>query len=152
MLRIYTTKDIINDNITKRERIMKALIVDDDFTNRVLLQGLISKYAEVHVAVNGSEACDAVQSALDANVPYDLICLDVMMPEMDGHEALNIIREREEKAGINLGQGSKIIMITGRGDSKSIMSSFSQNCDAYLVKPIDKQKLIAELTKLSIIN
>jgi len=130
---------------------MKTLIVDDDLTNRIILQGIMSKMGDVHVAVNGTEACEAVKIALNENNAYDLICLDVMMPEMDGHEALKRIRSHESDAGIHIGQGAKIIMITGLDDSKNIMQSFNKNCDAYLVKPIDKQKLIDQLAELSLI-
>ena len=66
---------------------MKTLIVEDDFTSRLLLQEILKRFGEIHIAVNGKEAVAAVRSAMDAGVPYDLICLDMMMPEMDGREA-----------------------------------------------------------------
>ncbi|NCC53452.1 MAG: response regulator, partial [Spartobacteria bacterium] len=71
---------------------MKTLIVDDDFTNRILLQAIMEEYGVAHIAVNGREAVDAVCMAMDDGVPYDLVCLDIMMPEMDGQEALKAIR------------------------------------------------------------
>ncbi|MCK5684725.1 response regulator [bacterium] len=129
----------------------KILIVDDDFTNRLLLQELLKSYGPVHVAVNGKEAVDAITSALHENQPYDFVCLDIMMPEMDGHEALKKIRETEKNEGIMPGQGLKILMTTALGDSTNIMSSFKEECDGYLVKPIAKAKLIEQLTKMSLI-
>ena len=63
---------------------MKTLIVEDDFTSRLLLQELLRRFGPCHVAVNGVEAVDAVTAALTANAPYDLICLDIMMPVMGG--------------------------------------------------------------------
>ena len=131
---------------------MKTLVVDDDFTNRILLQGILSKFSDVHVAVSGDEACEAVRNALAENAPYDLICLDVMMPGMSGNIALTLIREFEVNAGISLGQGAKIMMITGVNDSRSIMKSFTENCDAYLVKPVSKQKIVDELTGLGLLK
>ena len=89
---------------------MKTLIVDDDFTNRLLLQELLRPHGQSHVAVNGREAVDAVGVALEAKEPYDLICLDIMMPEMDGQEALGKIRALEEKHRLKVGiKGAKII-------------------------------------------
>jgi two-component system chemotaxis response regulator CheY len=54
---------------------MKTLIVEDDFTSRVLLQELLKSYGPSHIAVNGKEAIDAVRMSLEKEEPYDLICL-----------------------------------------------------------------------------
>lgn len=126
---------------------MKVLVVDDDFTNRILLQEILNTYGTVHVAVNGKEAVKAVSSAIKTNQPYDLACLDIMMPEMDGKKALKKIRSEERKAGIVTGRGMKIIMITAVDDSKSIMSTFKDDCDGYIIKPISRKKLIEQLEK-----
>ena len=67
---------------------MKTLIVEDDFTSRLLLQEILKRYGAVHIAVNGREAVDAVRAAAESDESYDLICLDIMMPEMDGYQAL----------------------------------------------------------------
>ena len=131
---------------------MKTLIVDDDFTNRLLLQELLKGYGPAHVAVNGKEAVDATRTALEANESYDLICLDIMMPEMDGQEALTAIRAAEVKAGVPIGDGVKVIMTTALSDNKNVMQSFRKYCDAYLVKPIEGRKLLEELRKLELIS
>ena len=65
---------------------IKTLIVEDDFACRKALQIFLSEYGNCFIAVNGCEAVEAVRQALDEDQPYDLICLDIMMPEMDGHE------------------------------------------------------------------
>ncbi len=70
---------------------MKCLIVEDDFTARKLLLACLSKHAECDVAVNGKEAIQAFYTAIKEK-PYDLLCLDIYMPEMDGQEALRVIR------------------------------------------------------------
>jgi len=67
---------------------MKTLIAEDDFTGRLLLQEILKRYGALHIAVNGKEAVEAVRTAMDAGEPYDLVCLDIMMPEMDGYQAL----------------------------------------------------------------
>jgi two-component system chemotaxis response regulator CheY len=121
---------------------MKALIAEDDFTSRLLLQKFLSPFGEVHVAVNGAEALEAFREAKKGGEPYGLVCLDIMMPEMDGQEVLKEIRGLEEAAGINLGQGTKIIMTTALKDRVNVMTAFREQCDAYLSKPIDRQKLV----------
>jgi len=130
---------------------MKTLIVEDDFTSRVLLQELLKRYGASHVAVNGREAVEAVRCALQADAPYDLICLDIMMPVMDGLEALKQIRALEMEHGLT-SRGTKIVMTTALGDIPSVATAFSGLCDSYLTKPISKDKLQAELRQLDFIQ
>jgi two-component system chemotaxis response regulator CheY len=67
---------------------MKILVVEDDFTSRILLQRYLSSYGDCHIAINGKEAVGAFKDSLKENQPYDLICMDIIMPEMSGQEAL----------------------------------------------------------------
>ena len=132
---------------------MKTLIVEDDFQTRSLFSTILSKYGICHVAVNGKEALDAVERAFDENIPYDLICMDIMMPVMDGQEALLELRRMEEQRGIK-GLGiTKVIMITGLDDSKNIIKAFRQGqCEAFLPKPLDKNKLLGHIRDLGLIE
>jgi len=131
---------------------MKTLIVEDDFTSRLLLQELLKGYGPSHVAVNGKEAVEATRLALEAGEPYDLICLDIMMPEMDGQQALREIRAQEEARGIISSNGAKIVMTTALGDLKNVSAAYSGLCDGYLTKPIQKAKLLEELRKLGLMS
>jgi two-component system chemotaxis response regulator CheY len=124
---------------------MRALIVEDDFTSRLLLQTFISKYGECHVAVNGKEAVAAFRASLADAKPYDVICMDVMMPEMDGRTAVSEIRALEEAGGTFSTRGVKIIMTTALDDPTDVIQSFRVLCDAYLVKPIDTAKLLNQI-------
>ena len=129
---------------------MKTLIVEDDFTSRLLLQEFLKSYGPSHVAVNGNEAVEAVGLALEAGEPYDLICLDILMPEMDGQTALKEIRALEESQGIASTRGAKIIMTTALDDPANVMHAFYELCDAYVFKPIAKAKLLQELEKMGL--
>lgn len=131
---------------------MKTLIVEDDFTSRLLLQELLKSHGPYHIAVNGKEAIEAVRVALETDEPYDLICLDIMMPQMDGQQALKEIRFLEEDRGINSSNGAKIIMTTALGDVKNASAAYLNLCDAYLTKPIQKAKLLEELRQLGMIQ
>lgn len=132
---------------------MKTLIVEDDFLARELLSTLISQYGECHLVKNGVEALETLTRALDANEPYDLVCLDIMMPKMDGQQTLLELRKLEEDRGISGDQQTKVIMITAIDDSKNIMKAFRQgHCEAYLTKPLDREKLIDHLKTLGLIT
>ncbi len=130
---------------------MKILIVDDDFVSRLLLQELLKNIGPSHIAVNGKEAVEAVRIALEAREPYDLICLDIMMPGMNGQEALKQIRRIEEKAGIRALNTAKIIMTTALADEANVVEAARHHCDYFLVKPIQKVKLMEALHKLKLI-
>lgn len=130
---------------------MKCLIVEDDFAARKLLQVYLSDYADCFIAVNGHEAVEAIREALEEGESYDLICLDIMMPEMDGHKALEAIRQVEKEHGIGGLDGVKVIMTTALDDSKNIMGAFRTGCEAYIVKPIRKEKLFEEIKQLGLL-
>ena len=131
---------------------MKALIVEDDFSSRILLQELLAPYGQCHIAVNGREAVSAYHIALDAGQPYDLVCLDIIMPEMDGHAALKEMRAMEELERIDSTHGAKIIMTTALGDVKNVAAAYKAMCDGYLVKPVDKAKLLGLLDELKVLD
>ena len=129
---------------------MKTLIVEDDFTSRLFLQTFLSRYGECHIAVNGVEAVEAFRAAAGNGSSYDLICMDIMMPEMDGQEALGQIRALEEARGVRPPHGVKIVMTTALKEMKEVFRSFNALCDAYLAKPIDTAELLARLRSLGL--
>ncbi len=131
---------------------MKALIVEDDLTSRILLQRILAPHGICDVATDGVEALKAFRLAWQEGAPYDLICLDIMMPNMDGQEVLREIRSFEKKKGIDGLSGVKIIMTTAASDSKNILGAFRKQCEAYLVKPILKAKLVSQIHALGLLQ
>ena len=130
---------------------MKSLVVEDDFAARKLMQRWLSQVSDCDIAVNGIEAVDAFNEALKEGVPYDLVCLDIMMPQMDGHQALEAIRQIESEQGIVGLDSVKVIMTTALDDSKRVLGAFREGCEGYIVKPVKKQKLLTEMEKLGLI-
>jgi two-component system chemotaxis response regulator CheY len=130
---------------------MKMLVAEDDSTSRLLLEVILKEYGTVQSCANGREAVVAFRNALEAGQPYNLVCLDIMMPEMDGKEALRQIRAIENSRGISSTQGVKTIMITALGDVKNMFEAYKELCDAYVVKPVQKNIFLEELRKLGLI-
>jgi len=131
---------------------LRALLVEDDFTSRLLMQTFLARYGDCHIAVNGCEAVEAYRLALEQRRRYDLICMDIMMPEMDGREAVRQIRAMEEAQGILSTYGAKIIMTTALGQVKEVIRCFRELCDAYLVKPIDLGQLLAHMKSCKLVE
>lgn len=131
---------------------MKILIVEDDFTSRILLQKFLSQFGECHIAVSGEEALEAFRRATILRDPYDLICMDIIMRGMDGKETVRIIRTIEESMGLLPPRGVKIIMTTAMTGLRDVMDSFDNLCDAYLFKPVDTGKLLGHLKELHLLN
>jgi len=109
---------------------------------------LLSSYGDCDVAVDGKEAVQAFRSALEEKEPYDLICLDVMMPELDGQAVLRVTRRIEEEVGAPISGRVKIIMTTSLDDRKNVMEAIQSQIDAYIIKPGDKKTLMEELQSL----
>jgi len=130
---------------------LKALIVEDDFTSRIVLQNLLEPYGESHIAVNGKEAISAFKLATAQGKPYETILLDIKMTEMDGHAVLKEIRSMEEEAGIHGHDGVKIIMTSALSDKKNILQAFKSQCEAYIVKPVSQEKLDKHLEEFGLI-
>ncbi|AFG37921.1 response regulator [Spirochaeta africana] len=131
---------------------MRFLIVEDDLGSRRLLEAISRRYGAANVAVNGSEAVEAFQLAWQEQKPYDVIFLDIMMPEKDGLEALTEIRAHEKELGIAPGKEVKVIMTTALEDPRTVVKAYYDGeATGYLVKPIKAEKIAEELRKLGML-
>ncbi|WKY47877.1 response regulator [Eubacteriaceae bacterium ES3] len=131
---------------------MKILIVEDDMISRRFLSKFLSQYGECDVVVDGMEALDAYLIAEKEEDPYDLICLDIMMPKIDGVKVLKAIRDFEAQRGISKEEQVKIIVTTALSDTEFVNQAFELGCEAYAAKPLDTEKLVEVMKQLGIIN
>ncbi len=130
---------------------MKILIVEDDSTSRLILNKMLEEYGECIVARDGLEGLDKYKKNMEKGLNFDLICLDIMMPRLNGNEVLEKIRKFEKGKEIKWEERVRIVMttaLTGYGDVKE---SFRNLCDGYIMKPYRKDKIKLELKKLNLI-
>jgi two-component system, chemotaxis family, chemotaxis protein CheY len=129
----------------------KFLVVDDDRTCRFLLSELLARLGDCSTASNGRDALEIIGIALKASAHFDAVCLDIMMPQMDGHAVLKEIRRLEAAYGDSKCAPTKVIMTTALSGYEHFHRAFVEECDAYLVKPITKAILDRQLARLGIV-
>lgn len=131
---------------------MRILIAEDDMTSRLLLRKLLEPYGACDVVIDGKEAVEACRLAHQENDPFRLICLDIMMPEMDGKAALKAIRADEDAQRLLPSRCAKIVMTTALQDLDTVTTAYRELCDGYLVKPIQREKLLGLLKDLELVT
>lgn len=129
---------------------MRILIAEDDMVSRKFLSKFLSQYGECDLVIDGLEAIDAYMMALKDKEPYDLVCLDIMMPKVDGVKVLKAIKDLENQRGVE--HKAKIIMTTALSEAQFVQKAFEYGCDAYASKPIDIAKFEQVLEKLGFIK
>jgi two-component system chemotaxis response regulator CheY len=132
---------------------VKCLIVEDDPASSRVLEHMISRYGTFDVIENGTKALDMFRQAHENKSPYDLILMDIMLPETSGLLSTLAIRELETHMNIPQAQRVKVIMTTALDDPRTVMKSlYESDANSYLVKPIRLQKLEDELRLLKLIS
>ncbi len=133
---------------------LKILIVEDEFISRTLLKEMLTPFGDCDVVMDGLEALDVLAESykLPGN-NYDLVCLDIMMPKMSGHEVLREMRRIESERGLFGADTAKVFMVSALDDAKNIMEALVEGrCQAYLTKPISRARLEENLRQLKLIE
>ena len=127
---------------------MKVLIVDDELVSRKKMQSIMAQFASCEAAETGGQALESFKKAWDNWTPYDLISLDISMPDMNGMDVLFEIREMEKDRGIPMERKVKIMMVTSHADKDTIITAVTAGCDNYIVKPFNRTSVVSKLSKL----
>jgi len=131
---------------------LHCLVVDDDEVGRELLILHLQGIARCDTAENGRDALEKYVANLGSN-PYDLIFLDIVMPELDGNETAKTIRRMELERGITPDKGVNIIVLSSLNTPQDIIKSYvSAQSAAHLVKPLKVEKLKKTLHQLGLIT
>ncbi len=131
---------------------MRILVLEDEFISRNVMMEILSPLGHVDTAETGTEAVEKFRKAIEQGEHYDAVFLDIMVPEMSGQDVLKNIRMLEEQFGIFSLSGTKVIMTTALGDFGNVKAAFKQQCEAYLIKPIDRDKVLSTLDGLGLIR
>lgn len=131
---------------------MRILIVDDDYSTSKLLARYLAAVGECEIVSNGEIAIDLFKRSYCEKYPFDLICLDIMMPEMNGHETLQEIRKIENDEQVQIGEGVKVLMVSALSDDDTVLRSFMELCDGYVVKPLNREDLYEKLQEIELLN
>jgi two-component system chemotaxis response regulator CheY len=131
---------------------MKILIVEDDNDSRRYIHKILSDYGKCDLTVDGIEAIEAFLMALDENEPYDLLCIDIMMPKVNGLKAIKITKDIERQKGVKGNNRTKIVVISALTDKSLIEQCMQYGYDRYIVKPYDVDEVINTLQELNLIK
>ena len=130
---------------------VRCLVVDDDELGRELIAHYLEGVAVCDMAENGLKAVDMFRTAFEGGTSYDLVILDIVMPEMDGHTAAKEIRLIEKEWGVSINDGVNIMVISSLNTPSDVIQAYvSAQSVAHLVKPVQPDKLLATLGKLGI--
>lgn len=131
---------------------LNMLIVDDEIMNQKLMRHILAKYGIHDFASNGVEAVQLFMLAHENKTPYDVVFMDVMMPELDGHLATEQIRAFERKMGIT-GKESAIFMVTCLDSHDNICKAFFHDyCTDYITKPVNMQKILDKMREYGLLQ
>ena len=129
---------------------MRSLVVDDARVTQLILEKILGFYGDCQVAGNGTEAMQAVAAAFDERRPFDLICLDMGLPDFGGLQLLTKIRAFEEERQIADEQRVRVIAITAASDAATV-KAVMQMGDGYILKPINRERLIRDIQNFGLI-
>ncbi|NLE39291.1 MAG: response regulator [Pirellulaceae bacterium] len=130
----------------------KFLVVDDDPVSGQMLREILSPYGQCDVVLGGKEAIDAVRNSMANDSPYDLVCLDILMPDIGGHDVLREIRRMEAEEGVAGSTNVKVIMTTALRDSKHCLQAFREGCESYITKPVKATEMLQQMNALGVLT
>ena len=124
---------------------MRILVVDDELVSREKMKNIMSSLGECDEVASGQEALKAFSDARTDGKQYDLITLDISMPEMDGTEVLERIRTLENEDGISKDSQVRIMMVTATSEKDTILTCIKAGCNDYIMKPFNMETVVKKL-------
>ena len=122
---------------------MKVLVAEDDLASGKFMQKLLSKYGEVVLARDGIAAVDEFVNAVRTNDGCDLICMDIMMPKLDGIAATKAIRDMERPDAVEI----PIIAMTANAFEEDARKCVEAGMNAHLSKPLQMDVVVGTIAE-----
>ena len=116
----------------------KILLVDDSETVLLIEQMILKK--EPYQLITAKNGVEGVEKALETRP--DLILMDVVMPEMNGFEAVRWLRQRDATRAV------PIVMVTTKAEAESMEAGYKSGCSDYITKPIDSTELLTKVRNI----
>ncbi len=137
-----TVSEIANSESRLKSLFMKSLIIDNDPIDRNLLKDTLTNFGKCQMVTSGKIAIALVKKALKTSTYFDVIALNPDLPDRDGIEILLDIRSAEEEAEFQNTKRSLIFMLASHWSKDRAVVAFSAGCDDYILKPLDKEKVV----------
>lgn len=132
---------------------MKSMIVDDDTFSRRILEKMLAPFGECIAEPEASSALATFLASLESKQYFNLICCDILMPVMDGHELLSKIRKAETEARIPSSRSVNVIMTSSAATPENVKEALVKGrCSTFLVKPVKRERLYKELRTLKLVS
>jgi len=126
---------------------LSVLVAEDNEVNALLMRSLLTRLGhQAVITTNGEEALESWLSAKSAGTPYDLVLMDIQMPQLDGIETTKRIRARE---AAQPGRQTPILALTANTLVEDRYACFEAGMDGFLIKPLDRDKLADALAGLA---
>lgn len=131
---------------------MRILVVDDEMVSRKKMAKILSSVGNIKEAETGSQALTLFKDALDRGEPFELISLDVGLPDMNGTDILVELRDAEAQASLPGYRPVKVLMVTAHSDRDTVITSIQAGCDEYVVKPFTPDLVSRKLIKMGLLE
>ena len=127
---------------------MRSLVVDDEYSSRMMLKRLLDGFGRCSIASDGAAALSEHALACSQGTPFDLICLDIRMPGMSGLDVLEQIRLREAGEGPK----ARVLIVSSLSDRETVFHAVQRRCNGFLLKPVALSALEEKLKHLGLLG
>ena len=127
---------------------MQILIVDDEMVSRTKLEAIMSSRGQCQTATCGNQALDLYERSLTDGNGFDLVMLDIGMPDLQGDQVLKRLRKMEN----NGPHRAAVVMVTARSDQANVLTCLNNGCDAYITKPFNAKAIDEKLARLGLVD
>lgn len=124
---------------------MNFLVIEDEMTALIKMKALLSAYGDGAGVTNGYQALEQCAAAIKKGTPFDLVTIDIGLPNVSGLQVLQAINKLEADHQI---PASKKIMVTASGTKNNLVKAASSGCNGFMVKPVKKDTLEEKMAAL----